>query len=384
MHAKIQVHICSGSQGYSISFPCSQLACQILYSPHTAMAPQLSLKQRHEVVIEYSRLKNYMHVAKKFGCSPATVKKWVALDTSGRELVRKRRQVSKTLMSKEANIEASKQLLEGRQGGARYVASELRNKQLVQNKPSAQTVLRAVKAFHEAARDPIVCTMGRPAPLLTARNRAQRVAWCKANLKTDWDRVMFTDRKKFHFRYPGSKVLTCSWKLRSKKNEGGVFQPNHPSTFNVYGGLTSKGTTRLRPVTGTTKKKASFMNAKGQPARNITQNEYKAVLRETLLPGGVGRLETRWVLQQDHDPTHGVATQVLDDFNKVHDTSVSLVKKWPPHSPDLSPIENVWAIVEREVNAVGCHDFDEYVSTVSRIFQKLDRNIIKKAVCIHA
>lgn len=342
------------------------------------MAPQLSLKQRHEVVIEYSRVKNYMHVAKKVGCSPATVKKWVALDSSGQELVRKCRQVAKRLMSKEATQEASKQLLEGRQGGARYVASELRKKKLVKKKPSAQTVLRAVKAFHEAEGDPIVCTMGRPAPQLTARNRAQRVAWCKANLDTDWDRVMFTDRKKFHFRYPGSKVLPCTWKLRSKKNEGGVFQPNHPSTFNVYGGLTSKGTTKLRPVTGTTKRKTSFMNSKGQPARNITQNEYRAVLREALLPGGVGRLGTSWALQQDNDPTHGVARQVLEDFNKIHDTSVSLVKNWPPHSPDLSPIENVWAIVDREVNAVGCHDFDEYVSTVSRTFQKLDRNIIRK------
>jgi len=342
------------------------------------MAPQLSLKQRHEVVIEYGRLQNYTHVAKKFGCSPATVKKWVALDTSGQELVRKRRVVSKTVMSEEATREASKQLQEGRQGGARYVASELRKKKLVKKKPSAQTVLRAVKAFHEAQGDPIVCTMGRPAPQLTARNRAQRVAWCKANLKTDWDRVMFSDRKKFHFRYPGSKVLTCSWKLRSKKNEGGVFQPNHPSTFNVYGGLTSKGTTRLMPVTGTTKKKGFFINAKGQPARNITQNEYKAVLREALLPGGVARLGTEWVLQQDNDPTHGVAKHVLDDFNRIHDTSVSLVKNWPPHSPDLSPIENVWAIVDREVNALGCQNFDDYVSTVSRIFQKLDRNIIKK------
>ena len=34
--------------------------------------------------------------------------------------------------------------------------------------------------------------------------------------------------------------------------------------------------------------------------------------------------------------------------------------EWPPHSPDLSPIENVWGIVQREVDAMGCKGFNEF------------------------
>lgn len=34
--------------------------------------------------------------------------------------------------------------------------------------------------------------------------------------------------------------------------------------------------------------------------------------------------------------------------------------EWPPHSPDLSPIENVWGIVQREVDALGCKNFKEF------------------------
>lgn len=341
------------------------------------MARQLSEKERHEAVFEYRRVKNYSRVARIMNCSPGTVKKWVVQDQLGRELRRKRRVASSSCMNEAATREASRLLLQGQQGGTRFVASELYKMGLVHKKPSHQSVIRSVRRFHEANGDQIECKRGRPAPLLTEKNRADRVAWCNAHLHTDWTRVMFTDRKKFHFRYPGSKVLGVQWQLRSQSHKCGVFQPNNPSAYNVYGGLTAKGTTRLCPVTGTTKMSTRFTNTRGQTARSITKQEYEHVLKSSLLPEGLARLGPDWTMQQDNDPTHRAVRDVLPHFNKVNASRIEVLQKWPAHSPDLSPIENCWAYAEGIASAKGCTDFDEYKRTVDRVFKNIPAKMIR-------
>jgi transposase len=37
---------------------------------------------------------------------------------------------------------------------------------------------------------------------------------------------------------------------------------------------------------------------------------------------------------------------------------------WPPNSPDLSPIENIWGIVDSKVQARGCSSFEEFKEAV--------------------
>ena len=37
---------------------------------------------------------------------------------------------------------------------------------------------------------------------------------------------------------------------------------------------------------------------------------------------------------------------------------------WPPNSPDLSPIENIWGIVDSRVRARGCSTFEEFNAAV--------------------
>ena len=51
---------------------------------------------------------------------------------------------------------------------------------------------------------------------------------------------------------------------------------------------------------------------------------------------------------------------------------------WPPNSPDLSPIENVWAHVDGKVQAKGCKTFAEFKQTVLEELEDFPLSLLKK------
>lgn len=53
---------------------------------------------------------------------------------------------------------------------------------------------------------------------------------------------------------------------------------------------------------------------------------------------------------------------------------------WPPNSPDLNPIENLWAIVQRRVDAVGCKNLDEFQAEIVATFKKVEQKTMENLV----
>lgn len=329
--------------------------------------PQLDIGLRKAIVLRYHKTHNFAGVSREFGVDVSTVKRWVsrfeeggdwrAVPSSGR-----RRGLSQAAARAVAELLRSEKF-----SGCKEVAVELRRTGLADKVVHASTLSRHAKTQALADGRPIVAKRGKPRKLLTASTRAKRLKFCKANLKRSWDNVMITDRCKFFFRYPGTSVKRVEWVFKGEERT--AFKPNQPSCVNLYAGITKRGVTKAHIVTGTTKEKTEYKNQKGKDAKNITAAEYYDVVKHTLLPEGKRLLghngKVSWHLQQDNDPTHKRSSaKALKEWNSGGRGTVQLVAEWPPHSPDLSPIENAWAYIQARVDAVGCENFDESKDTL--------------------
>jgi hypothetical protein len=191
---------------------------------------------------------------------------------------------------------------------------------------------------------------------------------------------MFTDRKKFMLKHPGVKLSPQTWLRRGQKRQ--AYTVSKPTCVNVYAGITKFGVTKLHFVAGTSKMKTTHMNKKGQVAKNVTASEYKEVVSQTFLPEGRRIFSNQgfsyWTLQQDNDPTHKQSSlAAVADWNKRHNSAVSILPNWPPNSPDLNLIENVWGIVQRQVDMAGCCNLEEFKATVTSAFQRLDKQVLR-------
>lgn len=333
---------------------------------------------RHDIVATYRQVKTLKGTARQLGLSLKVVKHWV-----------RRWQETGTVEPK-ANSgrpraldpRGAAQALEGlKQDGTGLdaVARKLHEEGYTARKVHRTTVGRVTKKLARTQGQRLRAQTGRPQVILTQANKDQRLRFAKANRSRDWTRVMFTDRKKFFLRNPGTSITPVTWTVGDQRRV--ATRVTNPVAVNVYAGITVHGVTKCHLVTGTRRKQKGYFNKKGEPARNITAAEYSDVVKDTFLPegdrlfGGRG-VTPNWVLQQDNDPTHGAAQAVVVARNRAKMGRVELLQNWPPNSPDLSIIENLWAYVDGKVKAMACKTGDEFEQAVLQQMKAVPKHYI--------
>lgn len=357
------------------------------------MGMRLTEKEKWSIIHEWERTHNMTAIARNpmmpFGIK--CIKHWVGVyRRTGTVVGRKPPGRPCRISTKAAKVAVELLQDYDKFGTSQSVAMELYRRGLTKGaKPvSNTTLLRAAKSQSLADGDELQLAKGAPKKELTAATKKKRLDFAKANLTTNWAHVLFSDRKKFAFRYPGTRVRANRWIKKSKGGKAGYrcFQPNNPQRVNLYMGICKWGVTRTHIVAGSKGYQSPFKNQKGQQARNITNAEYRHVLQKTLLPDGSKLFSKRGMstfrFQQDNDPAHvRSAPAEIKVWNaKNFGKSIALLPNWPPHSPDLNPIENVWGIVQREVDAAGCSTFDEFEALVTKKLQNFPQTTLGKLV----
>ena len=317
---------------------------------------------RWAIIAHWKALRDVRAVASLLGVRLRVVRRWVKRYQDTGSVDDAPKEGRPRALSGQASLRAYELLVTEKAASSKSVAAMLHAEGLTSNVVHRKSIARAV---HQEARErgeQLVVLRGKPQKLLSAATKKKRLDFSKANLSRGWSNVMFSDRKKFQFSYPGFKVNPITWAVKGSKREASTV--NHAQVVNVYCGITKYGLTDFHIVAGTSNHQTTYKNKAGAKAKNITSEEYSDVVGQTFLPQGQRIFSNQgissWVLQQDNDPTHKAAIPVVDEWNAKHASSISILQNWPPTSPDLNPIENYWSYLQAKMDAKGCKNFTEF------------------------
>ena len=196
----------------------------------------LTEEQQWAVYFKHKELQNVSKTARSCCVSRKCVNS-VVLRLSKKTCAKHaRRRGPKPVISQQAAATAKQLLAENKAGGAQQVAKALKDQGLVPKQVHKSTIIRHARRAASAAREKLRVCRGAPLKGLTQATMQKRLAFARENHARSWAPVMFTDRKKFYLRYPGTSVRMVQWELvqHGSKQECGVYQPNKPQVVNVF------------------------------------------------------------------------------------------------------------------------------------------------------
>jgi transposase len=193
-------------------------------------------------------------------------------------------------------------------------------------------------------------------PHWTPSHEKKRVdfALARANPKFDWSKWIFSDEKKFNLDGPdGYKYY---WHF--KGNESKIFSrdSNSRASVMVWGGISKNGITALMEV-----------------PKKCNSKKYCDLLEEGLIP----YYDDGDIFQQDGASCH----TSKETMKFLKENGIETVS-WPSKSPDLSPIENVWGWMVKDIyfGKSAYKNVDELKQTVFDSWKRIPDELIDKLI----
>lgn len=226
-----------------------------------------------------------------------------------------------------------------------FAAAQLKKQGVIPKGVSTRTVRRA--AAESSSFEPPTAR-----PLLTATAKQKRVAFSKRRYRVG--NLVAVDSSIFPVW--GYQPRRGQWVPKGTKPVQP--KPLRSQKVHVYGGITKYGKTSLVYATGTTGlRKRYFRPARPGKKRvaydGVCAAEFQDIMKQHLVP------EAKAIMQRAGQPE----PVFLLDGAKCHTAKSTIefmqaaniqhLHGWPPNSPDLNPIENLWGLVKCQVYP-GC------------------------------
>lgn len=203
----------------------------------------------------------------------------------------------------------------------------------------------------------------RKVPLLNSKQVKKRLAFAREHkmwLSSKWRNILWTDEAKV------SLINSYILQQRVRRPPCTAFLPRYTTKTIKHGGVSVM-------VWG------SFSWYGVGPIYWIKEimdlNVYIDILQNTMLPFAEEDMPLKWVLMQDNDPKHtSRTTQQWLQENKID------VMVWPPQSPDLNPIENLWADVKKVVATAKPKNKDQLWEAIQSAWKAIPITRCKRLV----
>jgi transposase len=189
---------------------------------------------------------------------------------------------------------------------------------------------------------------------ISPENMRKRVAWCRKyqNWKfEDWSRVIFSDESSV-YKVQGRKFYKK--RISDPPSYGSVTkQGSFPIKVMFWGCISSVRVGRLISIEG-----------------NMNGESYKQILENNLAQSFGGIANRSLYFQHDNAPIH--TSKVVKDY--VTKKRIKVID-WPPYSPDLNPIENIWALLKTKLPS-NLENSAEVARKAREIWENLDTCIL--------
>lgn len=195
---------------------------------------------------------------------------------------------------------------------------------------------------------------GRPELTPEHRKNRREYAFNHIDWKDQWNKVMFSDEKKFNLDGPdgyhyywhniNDKEITYS-----RRVQGG-------GSVMVWAGFHAEGKTPITFI-------STRMDSRG----------YTRMLQQSMIPF----LPEDCIFQQDNAPCHRAnLTMEWMEMKGIN------IMEWPSRSPDLNPIENLWGILSSKVYSGGkqYNNVQDLKNAIIRSWDEINDDTIKSLV----
>lgn len=328
--------------------------------------PQLEKAERRWRVVSAWKARpgcSFRGIAKQLGEHLSFCERWIgkyqkerAVEDAPRQ--GRKRKLDEDLLAKAKELGADKST-----GTSRRVAARLHADCGVEVSP--RTVRRN---FSDAG---LVWGGPKQRPLLTRLHKAKRLQWAQKHLraKTSFAGWLFTDSKIFQVNRVKGKAAVKCWHPKGSKPIEAVGRSS--PGIHIYMTVCKFGASAHLRVTGAGGKVSDFLDPKtGRPRAGVAAEEYVERVIPYLIESGntlfqgSKRWANKWVLQQDGAPAH---TARLSKEKLAACMPGRVVQDWPPGSPDLSWIENIWGWLEEQLkrsahSIVTVQQLEEHIS----------------------
>lgn len=180
-------------------------------------------------------------------------------------------------------------------------------------------------------------------PLLSDANCAKRLRFAREHKNwtvNQWRKVLFSDESTYEL-FCGEKRVYVRRRVGERyKKECCVPTVKHGfGSLMVWGCISGFGIGRLHRCVGT-----------------VNQDQYIRILQEVMLPSSADLFGRRnqFIFMHDNAPCH--KAKKVTGFLRQKQIQVF---DWPPQSPDMNPIENVWEILFQKVKGTKPKNLDE-------------------------
>lgn len=201
-------------------------------------------------------------------------------------------------------------------------------------------------------------------PLLTIKNRIKRMKWCKERLNWSverWSRVIFSDESNFEVINRKNRIIVK--RFACEKFHERFVQPRVQGgggSAGIWGNISHKGTGCANLYEG-----------------RINQHRYIETLENHLIPLATLFYDQSkdYYFQQDGATAHTAkSVQTWMKENNV------MVLQNPPKSPDLNPIENVWAWMDRQLIREQINNVKELKALLEKIWLQVPTSMCMKLI----